>query len=468
MVLRRRIALIGGIVWAVAAAALGVMTLTGGVTGAGKAAGFVRDFDAERDVLATLRSLTNWEAATGPSPLGPVTRTVTVERGDNLMGLLVRAGANRIEAHSAIGALRGVYDPRKNLSIGDRITLTFGTDDLQHDGDTALQLARLDLPLAWDRKVAVRLERDGRYRAEQQAVPLDRRVERATGLIASSLYVDGTAAGMSPTLLNELIRLYSFDVDFQREIQPGDGFEAIYERWYDKAGEAVRDGEVLYARLVLGGTGMPLYRYETAVGNVDWYNIKGESVRKALMKTPIDGASLSSTFGARRHPVLGFTRQHSGVDFAAPLGTPIYAAGDGRIVMAGPKGGYGNYVMLRHNTTWDTAYAHMTGFARGIRQGSRVRQGQAIGYVGTTGMSTGPHLHYEVHRDGKAINPLSVKLPSGESLAVRDLDRFRRHIAAVDRMFEQAGNGVLVAKGCDDTAPLEEGSAEPAGGGKGC
>ncbi|MGE0256237.1 MAG: peptidoglycan DD-metalloendopeptidase family protein [Alphaproteobacteria bacterium] len=454
---------------AVGAAALGVAVFSGGIPGTDRAAGFVRDFDAERDVLATLRALTEWEAAAA-SPFVPVTRTVVVERGDNLMGVLVRAGADRGEAHAAIGALRGLYDPRKNLSIGDRITLTFGAGDAVDGagtgggtgGDLALQLARLDLPLAWDRKVAVRQARDGRYRAEQQAVPLDRRVERAAGVISSSLYVDGTAAGMSPGTLNELIRLYSFEVDFQREIQEGDGFEALYERWYDKAGEAVRDGDVLYARLVLSGADLPLYRYETSAGNVDWFNLKGESVRKALMKTPIDGARLSSTFGPRRHPVLGFTRQHSGVDFAAPTGTPIYAAGDGRIVLAGPKGGYGNYILLRHNTTWDTAYAHMKGFARGIRQGARVRQGDIIGYVGTTGMSTGPHLHYEVHRDGKPINPLSIKLPSGETLAGRELERFRRHVAVVDRLFEQAGSGVLMAKSCDDMAPLEEGSAEPA------
>ncbi|MBM3559242.1 MAG: M23 family peptidase [Alphaproteobacteria bacterium] len=450
------------------AAAIGIAVVAGGVTGAGKVAGFIRDFDAERDVLATVRALTEWEAATGLSPFVPVTRTVVVARGDNLMELLVRAGAGRGEAHAAIGSLSGVYDPRRNLSIGDRITLTFGAAAPGGEGDPALQLARLDLPLAWDRKVAVRQTRDGRYWAEALAVPLDRRVERATGTITSSFYESGAAAGLSPQLLNQLIRLYSFDVDFQREIQEGDSFAALYERWYDKAGAAVRDGDVVYARLTLGGSELPLYRYETGAGTLDWFNTKGESVRKALMRTPIDGARLSSTFGPRRHPVLGFTHQHAGVDFAAPSGTPIYAAGDGRIVMASSKGGYGNYVLLRHNTNWDTAYAHMKGFARGIHQGGRVRQGDIIGYVGTTGMSTGPHLHYEVHRDGKPINPLSVKMPSGEKLAGKELERFRRHVAAIDHLYEQAGSSLLMAKTCDDTAPLEEGSAAPAGGEKGC
>lgn len=211
----------------------------------------------------------------------------------------------------------------------------------------------------------------------------------------------------------------------------------MYEQFRGENGDVVHQGNIHYAKLTLRDKGVPLYRYTTTKGNLDYFNAKGESVRKTLMRTPIDGARLSSRFGKRKHPILGYTRMHSGVDFAAPRGTPIYAAGNGTVVQSGRNGGYGNYVRIRHNGTYQTAYAHLSKFARGARRGARVRQGQVIGYVGTTGRSTGPHLHYEVLRNGRQINPRSVRIPSGEKLKGAELKKFLAMRDARDVEFAQ-------------------------------
>ncbi len=256
----------------------------------------------------------------------------------------------------------------------------------------------------------------------------------AEGRIDSSLYVDGRKADIPPSVLVDLFRLYSWDVDFQRDIRGGDGFRVLYERITNDQGESVDNGDVLHASLTLSGKALQVYRYIGATGHVEYFNEKGESAQKALMRTPIDGARLSSRYGKRRHPVLGYTKMHKGVDFAAASGTPIYAAGNGTVAFAGRKGGYGKYVKIRHNDTYSTAYAHMKGYGRGIRTGTRVRQGQIIGYVGTTGRSTGPHLHYEIMMSGRQVNPLRVRMPSGRKLKGDELRRFMVEKARIDKL----------------------------------
>jgi len=190
---------------------------------------------------------------------------------------------------------------------------------------------------------------------------------------------------------------------------------------------------VLYAELVLRGKKLAFYRYKPDGENEDYYGLDGQSIVKALLRTPIDGAKITSSFGMRGHPILGFTRLHAGVDFGAPAGTPIFAAGNGTIEFAGQKGGYGNFVMIRHSATFSTAYGHMTGFGRGISAGVRVRQGEIIGYVGMTGLATGPHLHYEVRKNGAPINPVEFSMPVGPKLAGRELQKFRDYMSAFDR-----------------------------------
>jgi murein DD-endopeptidase MepM/ murein hydrolase activator NlpD len=395
------------------------------------------------EALAEAERLPAPDAALAVAPLPPgsqATRVaVTAQRGDTLGRLLLDAGVGRNEAQAVLDSLAGVFNPR-DLKPGHEILLSFVPGSAA--GAPGGPLGRLDgvlLAATVDREVAVRALPDGGFAAEAITKKVNRLLTRTDGTIASgSLMVAGTQAGVPAGVMVELIRVLSFDVDFQRDIQPGDRFDLLYDRFQLADGRLVRGGEVQYAALTLGGRKLRLYRYQDTRGFTDYYNDLGQSVRKALLKTPIDGARLSSRFGMREHPILGYTTMHRGVDFAAPAGTPIYAAGDGAIAEIGDNGGYGRYVRVKHGNSYATAYAHLSAFARGLRPGSRVRQGQVIGFVGSTGRSTGPHLHYEVLRDGAQINPVSVKFPSGEKLAGAELARFRAVKAAVDRILAGA------------------------------
>ena len=212
----------------------------------------------------------------------------------------------------------------------------------------------------------------------------------------------------------------------------------------DADGNLAKTGNILYASLTLSGKKLALYRFTTADGRTDWFNAKGDSVRKALLRTPIDGAKITSGFGMRMHPILGYSLMHKGVDFGAPIGTPIYAAGDGVIQIIGPVSGYGNYIRLKHTATYGTAYGHISRFAAGLRVGSHVHQGQVIAYVGMTGRATGPHLHFEVIKDGKQINPQSIKLPSGEKLQGKELKALMALVANINRQLQdQAQSGAV-------------------------
>ena len=236
------------------------------------------------------------------------------------------------------------------------------------------------------------------------------------GTINNSLYSTAISLGIKPNTIVEFARLYGFQVDFQRDIWKGDSFQIIYEQFENEDGSLVENGDILFANLNVQGSDLNLYKFEYDKKKVDYFDENGKSMRKTLMKTPINGARLSSSFGKRKHPILGFTRMHSGTDFAAPTGTPIMASGDGIVTRAQWCGGGGNCVKIKHNSVYQTVYAHMSKFGRGIKKGVRVKQGQIIGYVGSTGLSTGPHLHYEVIENGKKINSQKLKLPSGKTL----------------------------------------------------
>ncbi|MBT3809435.1 MAG: M23 family metallopeptidase [Rhodospirillaceae bacterium] len=369
------------------------------------------------------------------------------------MDVLIKAGAERAEAHTAIQSLKGVYDPRRDLRVGDELQIPLGPvlDIAVENVSDALnyELSSLRLPVTYDREVEVERAEDDDFIAREIELPLTTEFVRVSGAIDSSLFVNGRNAGIPISVLIELIRIYSFDVDFQRDIWNGDAFEVMFERQRNQDDVVVNNGDIHYAKLTLRGTALPFYQFETSKGTVDYFNEKGESVRKALMKTPLDGARLSSRFGNRKHPILGYTRLHAGVDFAAPTGTPIYAAGDGTVEMAKINGGYGKYIRIRHNGTYSTAYAHLNGYARGVNSGKRVRQGQVIGYVGSTGRSTGAHLHYEIHRDGKQINPLGLKLPSGEKLKGDRLAAFQSLRETVDARFASLAGPEQVAAGSE-------------------
>ena len=234
--------------------------------------------------------------------------------------------------------------------------------------------------------------------------------------ITNSLYQTAISLKIKPNIIIEFARLYGFQVDFQRDIWKNDSFQVIYEEFLNKDEEVVETGNIIFANLNLQNEDLKLYRHEYEKNKIDYFDENGKSMRKTLMKTPINGARLSSSFGKRKHPILGFTKMHTGTDFAAPTGTPILASGDGLVVRAQWCGGGGNCVKIKHNRVYQTVYAHMSKFGKGIKKGARVKQGQIIGYVGSTGLSTGPHLHYEVIENGKKINSQKLKLPSGKVL----------------------------------------------------
>jgi len=261
------------------------------------------------------------------------------------------------------------------------------------------------------------------FKKKEIITNLSKKIVFKEGKILKSLYKTAIDLEIKPNVIIEFARIYGFQVDFQRDIRKGDGFQIMYEVFEDDEGKIFETGNVIFADLILRNQKNTLYYFDKK-NSVGHYDKNGKSVKKALMKTPINGARLSSSFGMRKHPIDGYNKLHKGTDFAAALGTPIMASGDGKIIRAKWCGGGGNCIKIKHNSTYSTIYAHMSKFAFGIKNGVRVKQGQIIGYVGSTGKSTGPHLHYEVIKNGKKINSQKLKLPSGKILAGKDRELF--------------------------------------------
>lgn len=357
-----------------------------------------------------------------------VSRQLTVQSGDTLMKMLTNEGVTRSEAHAAIQALSEVFSPRK-LRPGHDITLELTPADTETNAPALTVMRLTESPI---RSVEVAALTEGGFEARAIDTPTEKTAMRANGTISSSLYEAAVEAGVPLPILADMIRVFSFDVDFQREVRRGDTFALMYDI-EQVSGETVGTGAVHMAEMTVAGKPKRYYRFKGADGFWEYFDEKGRSAKKALLRTPIDGARLSSKFGMRRHPILGYNKMHKGADFAAPTGTPIYAAGNGVVEAAGRNGAYGKYVRVRHNSTYKTAYAHMSRIA--VSRGKRVRQGQVIGYVGSTGRSTGPHLHYEVHKNGKAVNPLGVRLPTGRTLSGSELAAFKDHVARLESQF---------------------------------
>ena len=374
------------------------------------------------------------EASTDLKEIFDNEKKLSVGKGDTLMDLLVKNDVSRDDAFSAIQALKKVYDPR-DLNPGHQVTVFFHKDPAIADPKfVGLRIERDSV-----NSLVVNRDADGDFKVNAEAKTVHREMKAYQATIDSSLYVDAKEAGVPDNVILELIKMYSMGVDFQREIQRGDSFNVMYERYVTDDGRVVPNkGEIVYAKLALSDRVMPLYRFEGANGDVEYFDQTGQSVKKPLMKTPIDGARITSKFGFRRHPVLGYNKMHKGIDFGAPRGTPIYAAGDGVVQKAGKFSSYGNYVRIKHRAGLETAYAHLNGFKAGVKAGSRVKQGQVIGYVGTTGRSTGPHLHYEIMMNGKQVNPASVKLAGGRSLSGKELKAFKSNVSKLDGTFAKA------------------------------
>lgn len=392
--------------------------------------------------LASLDQSSSDTAVAAPEQLLPPENEVLeldVEKGDTLLDIMLRAGVAETDAHAAIAALKGVYDPRQ-LRAGDQVSVQIDSDS------DAASLQGLTIPVAFAEELKVNRGDDGSFAAEKVELTLDREDILAAGAIRGSLYDSARAAGMPAETIMRFVKLLSWDVDFQRDLHDGDRFEVLYDRLSTPDGRDSRYDDISFARLLNGDREFTLYRYQRKDGSLGWYDGNGKSIRKSLLRTPIDGARLSSGFGMRRHPVLGYSRMHKGTDFAAPTGTPIFAAGDGVIEMRGRNRGYGNYIRIRHNAEYATAYGHMSRFAKQLKVGSKVRQGEVIGFVGTTGLSTGPHLHYEVLRQGSQINPMSVKQNFAEELGGAELAKFKAERQRIDGLRRQLAEPALVAQ----------------------
>ena len=381
-------------------------------------------------------------------PLDTQTLVQTVPGGGTLAGVLNDAGAPGGDVARAVNSLAPVFEVRR-LRAGQDITVYLETPRDIAEGEEGPRLAGFSFRPDIDRSITVSRLADGSYRAREMTAEFERELVRSSGSITTSLYVDALAEGATDRIVVELAGILAYAVDFQRSIREGDRFDVVFERFLDSDGNVMRTGDVLYVMYAGRGDPLEYYRYESADGEIAYFNGEGESAQRLLMMTPINGARLSSQYGMRHHPVLGYNRMHRGTDFAAPRGTPIFAAGYGVVERADRFGSFGNYVRLRHSNGFQTAYAHMQGFARGITAGARVQQGQIIGYVGTTGRSTGPHLHYEVHHNGQSVNPMALDLPTGRTLEAEEIPLF---VAERDRIINVRDNARNAAESGDAAA----------------
>lgn len=367
----------------------------------------------------------------------PKETTLEIGRGDTLAAVLHRASVDSAEAHAAIESLAKEFDPRK-IRPGQNVYVR--RDPVSPESEDEYRMTQMEI--AVDAFKSVSLKRDGEaFRAVVKEKPVSRKVYARNAPIEVSLYGSAEKAGVPNAAIAEVIRVLSWDIDFQRDIRKGDVLDVMYDQDETADGKGVRFGNVIFARMNIGGVEVPVYRYEMKDGDVDYFTPDGNSVRKALLKTPVDGARVSSGYGMRKHPVLGYSKMHKGVDFAAPTGTPIYAAGDGTIEKLGRFSSYGNYVRIRHTGNIKTAYAHLSKYGKGLSAGSRVKQGQIIGYVGATGRVTGAHLHYEVMMGAAQINPNSVKLPTGQTLKGSELASFKLKMQEINRQYDDLLRG---------------------------
>jgi murein DD-endopeptidase MepM/ murein hydrolase activator NlpD len=343
----------------------------------------------------------------------PLTKTVVVANGDTLSTVFAKVGLSPSVMHAVLASSQDAKQLSR-LKIGQALEFK-----LTEDGE----LANLRSKLNSLETLALEKTADG-YAFKKEQVKPEVTSVYARGEIDSSLFLAAKRAGLSHNLTMDLANVFGYDIDFALDIRKGDSFEVIYEE-KTVEGERVGTGNILAARFTNRGKTYSAVRYTSKDGATSYYNADGTSMRKAFIRTPVDFARISSRFSnGRKHPILNKIRAHKGVDYAAPHGTPIKSAGDGKVLLAGRKGGYGNTVIIQHGQRYRTLYAHMQGFAKGVRNGSTVKQGQIIGYIGTTGLSTGPHLHYEFQVDGVHVDPLGLKLPMADPIAQNEKQRF--------------------------------------------
>lgn len=391
------------------------------------------------------------------------TRTITMEPHGTLAGALIDAGVPSTDAQAAVSALAKVYSP-KLLRGGQSFEVTFAANPedaappapvaqitytpprdaaaSDTDSDDTVQpvpvapvgrLLSISFSPTIDHDIAITRAADGSFTAKSTQEQLVAQMHRAGARIDSSLYLAAMQAGIPAEVVVQMIHMFSYEVDFQRDLKPGDSFEVLYNYYYTPDGRPAKQGDIAYAAMHLAGRTVQLYRFEPHDGGgPDYFDAKGQSAKSMLMKTPVDGARISSGFGMRFHPILGYSRMHKGIDFAVPVGTPVMAAGSGVVESAGLASGYGNFLLINHGNSYETAYGHLSRFAPGIHRGSHVHQGEVVAYSGNTGLSTGPHLHYEIRINKVQVNPLTVKVAHGRMLSGHDLRDFLMERIHVD------------------------------------
>lgn len=373
-------------------------------------------YDLSRDDLYLVRH-----------PVTSHAKTLTLEYGDSLGPLLQENGFEPGEAYAITESFSSIYDPRQ-LRVGQSFNLYY--DDAE--------FAHLTYKPTLEKTVYVSRQDDGSYEARDIEAEFKMETVSLKATIENSIYMDAVALGAPDKVIIQFANIYEYSVDFQRDIQPGDEFEMFFEVARDNHGNIVKAGDLIFTSFSPRGKKMDYYLFTDSNDRENFYDAEGKTAKRKLRATPVNGARLSSSYGRRRHPIQGYRKMHSGVDFAAPTGTPIMAAGNGTVEVAGRNGGYGNYIRIRHTDGYKTAYAHLSKFGRGIKSGTYVTQDQIIGYVGSTGMSTGPHLHYEVHLHGKKINPRRLSQLSGKPLSSSEMPAFNQRRSEIDLLRDAA------------------------------
>ncbi len=355
---------------------------------------------------------------------------VEIKSGDTLLKMLTGLGLDYNEANNIFLATKKVFDPR-DLRIGQKFEI-----ELSEDGKSVISMRST---LRTSEHLQLSQNEEGKYSAQIIKDELILELQSAKGKINGTLSIAMNNNGVPKSIVADFINIYSYSIDFRRDVKKGDSYEIIYENYITPEGKIAKYGNIIYAVLNLGKSKIELYRFKDSNGNVDYYDAKGLALKKTLSRRPMQYQSgrISSYFGRRRHPIYKDIRVHWGIDYPAPKGSHIYAAGDGVIQVAQYRSGYGNYIKIRHNSEYSTAYGHMNGFAKGMKPGTRVKQGQIIGYVGSTGRSTGPHLHYEVIKNGKRVNPLTIKASASENLRGQKLAKFKKEVAKINSTYEK-------------------------------
>ena len=342
-------------------------------------------------------------------------KIIIVKKGQTFLTILDSFNFENKKKFEIINAINAIYDLRE-LKVNQKIIFLINNKE---------KVKKIIIELNYNTNLEIDLISD--IKIEKKELEKISEIESKEYLITNSLYADGINNNIPNQILIKLIQLFSFDLDFQRDIQKDTKVSLSYEVISVKNKSEYSFGNIEYANIKIKKNTLEYFKFLTDDGFIDYFNRQGKNVKKSILKTPLDGARISSSFGMRKHPISGFNKMHKGVDFAAPIGTPVYAGGNGVIEMIGINGGYGKYIRIRHNNEYKTAYAHLSSYRKGLSKGVRVNQGEVIGFVGSTGRSTGPHLHYEIIYQNKQINPLKLKLPSGKILKGDELARFEKN-----------------------------------------